>query len=49
MSKILRGRLRWFDRYYDYRQEVKSFVITQEGENSIITDGQKVVLYYSIH
>lgn len=36
MSKISRGGLRWSDRHEDYRQEVKSLMITQEGKNSII-------------
>ncbi len=42
MSKISRGGLRWSDRHDDYRQEVKSLMITQEGKNSIIIpDGSK--------
>jgi len=42
MSKISRGGLRWSDRHDDYRQEVKSLMITQEGKNSIIIpDGAK--------
>ena len=42
MSKISRGGLRWSDRHEDYRQEVKSLMITQEGKNSIIIpDGAK--------
>lgn len=42
MSKVSRGGLRWSDRYEDYRQEVKSLMITQEGKNSIIIpDGSK--------
>ncbi len=42
MSKISRGGLRWSDRHEDYRQEVKSLMITQEGKNSIIIpDGSK--------
>lgn len=42
MTKISRGGLRWSDRYDDYRQEVKSLMITQEGKNSIIIpDGAK--------
>lgn len=36
MSNISRGGLRWSDRHDDYRQEVKSLMITQEGKNSII-------------
>lgn len=42
MSKISRGGLRWSERHDDYRQEVKSLMITQEGKNSIIIpDGAK--------
>ena len=42
MSKVSRGGLRWSDRNDDYRQEVKSLMITQEGKNSIIIpDGSK--------
>ena len=42
MTKISRGGLRWSDRHDDYRQEVKSLMITQEGKNSIIIpDGAK--------
>jgi glutamate dehydrogenase len=42
MSNISRGGLRWSDRHEDYRQEVKSLMITQEGKNSIIIpDGAK--------
>lgn len=36
MSKISRGGLRHSERYDDYRQEVKSLMITQDGKNSII-------------
>ncbi|GGD36063.1 NAD-glutamate dehydrogenase [Malaciobacter pacificus] len=36
MTKVSRGGLRWSDRHDDYRQEVKSLMITQEGKNSII-------------
>jgi len=36
MSKISRGGLRWSERHEDYRQEIKSLMITQEGKNSII-------------
>jgi glutamate dehydrogenase len=36
MTKISRGGLRWSDRHDDYRQEIKSLMITQEGKNSII-------------
>ncbi|PLY07666.1 MAG: glutamate dehydrogenase [Arcobacter sp.] len=42
MSNISRGGLRLSDRHDDYRQEVKSLMITQEGKNSIIIpDGSK--------
>jgi glutamate dehydrogenase len=42
MSNVARGGLRWSDRHDDYRQEVKSLMITQEGKNSIIIpDGSK--------
>ena len=42
MSNISRGGLRWSERHEDYRQEVKSLMITQEGKNSIIIpDGAK--------
>ncbi|MEN8717600.1 MAG: NAD-glutamate dehydrogenase domain-containing protein, partial [Sulfurovum sp.] len=42
MTKVSRGGLRWSDRHDDYRQEVKSLMITQEGKNSIIIpDGSK--------
>ncbi len=42
MSKISRGGLRWSERDEDYRQEIKSLMITQEGKNSIIIpDGAK--------
>ena len=42
MTKISRGGLRWSDRHDDYRQEIKSLMITQEGKNSIIIpDGAK--------
>ncbi|WP_419770135.1 MAG: NAD-glutamate dehydrogenase domain-containing protein [Candidatus Marinarcus sp.] len=36
MTNISRGGLRWSDRHDDYRQEIKSLMITQEGKNSII-------------
>jgi glutamate dehydrogenase len=36
MSNISRGGLRWSERHEDYRQEIKSLMITQEGKNSII-------------
>ncbi len=42
MSPISRGGLRWSERHEDYRQEIKSLMITQEGKNSIIIpDGAK--------
>jgi len=42
MSRISRGGLRWSERHDDYRTEVKSLMITQEGKNSIIIpDGAK--------
>ncbi len=42
MSKISRGGLRWSERHDDYRQEIKSLMITQESKNSIIIpDGAK--------
>ncbi|MDX1296098.1 MAG: NAD-glutamate dehydrogenase, partial [Sulfurimonadaceae bacterium] len=42
MSRISRGGLRWSERHEDYRQEIKSLMITQEGKNSIIIpDGAK--------
>ena len=42
MTNVSRGGLRWSDRHDDYRQEVKSLMITQEGKNSIIIpDGSK--------
>ncbi len=42
MSKISRGGLRWSERHDDYRTEIKSLMITQEGKNSIIVpDGAK--------
>lgn len=39
MSKISRGGLRWSERHDDYRTEIKSLMITQEGKNSIIVPG----------
>lgn len=42
MSRISRGGLRWSERHEDYRTEIKSLMITQEGKNSIIVpDGAK--------
>ena len=36
MSHISRGGLRWSSRHDDYRQEIKSLMITQDGKNAII-------------
>jgi glutamate dehydrogenase len=36
MSKISRGGLRWSERHEDFRTEIKSLMITQEGKNAII-------------
>ncbi len=36
MGKISRGGIRWSDRFEDFRVEIKSLMITQEGKNSII-------------
>ena len=42
MSKVSRGGLRWSERHEDYRDEVKSLMITQDAKNSIIIpDGSK--------
>jgi glutamate dehydrogenase len=42
MSRISRGGLRWSERHEDYRTEIKSLMITQEGKNAIIVpDGAK--------
>jgi glutamate dehydrogenase len=42
MSRISRGGLRWSERHEDYRTEIKSLMIAQEGKNSvIIPDGAK--------
>lgn len=42
MSKISRGGLRWSERHEDFRTEIKSLMITQEGKNAIIIpDGAK--------
>jgi glutamate dehydrogenase len=41
-SNISRGGLRWSERHEDFRTEIKSLMITQEGKNSIIIpDGAK--------
>jgi glutamate dehydrogenase len=36
MSRVSRGGLRWSERHEDYRTEIKSLMITQEGKNAII-------------
>jgi len=42
MSNISRGGLRWSERHEDFRTEIKSLMITQEGKNAIIIpDGAK--------
>lgn len=42
MSNVSRGGLRWSERHEDFRTEIKSLMITQEGKNSIIIpDGAK--------
>ncbi len=42
MSLVSRGGLRWSNRHEDYRTEIKSLMMTQEGKNSIIIpDGAK--------
>lgn len=42
MSNISRGGLRWSERHEDFRIEIKSLMITQEGKNAIIIpDGAK--------
>ncbi|WP_345970062.1 NAD-glutamate dehydrogenase domain-containing protein [Sulfurimonas sp. HSL1-6] len=42
MGRISRGGLRWSERYDDYRTEVRSLMVTQEGKNAIIIpDGAK--------
>jgi len=42
MGPVSRGGIRWSDRYDDYRNEVRSLMITQEGKNAIIIpDGAK--------
>jgi len=42
MSNVSRGGLRWSERHEDYRTEIKSLMITQEGKNAIIIpDGAK--------
>jgi len=42
MGPVSRGGLRWSERYDDYRTEIRSLMITQEGKNAIIIpDGAK--------
>lgn len=42
MGSVSRGGLRWSERYDDYRNEVRSLMLTQEGKNAIIIpDGAK--------
>ena len=42
MSNVSRGGLRWSERHDDFRTEIKSLMITQEGKNAIIIpDGAK--------
>ena len=42
MTNISRGGLRWSERHDDFRTEIKSLMITQEGKNAIIIpDGAK--------
>jgi len=42
MSKISRGGLRWSERIYDFRDEIKDLMITQEAKNAlIIPEGAK--------
>lgn len=42
MGPISRGGLRWSERYDDYRSEIRSLMLTQEGKNAIIIpDGAK--------
>jgi len=42
MSPVSRGGLRWSDRHDDFRNEIRSLMITQEGKNAIIIpDGAK--------
>jgi len=42
MSNISRGGIRWSERHDDFRTEIKSLMVTQEGKNAIIIpDGAK--------
>ena len=36
MGNVSRGGIRWSDRFEDFRVEVRSLMLTQEGKNSII-------------
>jgi glutamate dehydrogenase len=36
MGRVSRGGIRWSDRFEDYRVEVRSLMLTQEGKNAII-------------
>ena len=36
MGKVSRGGIRWSDRYEDFRMEIKSLMIAQEGKNAVI-------------
>ncbi|WP_353661700.1 NAD-glutamate dehydrogenase domain-containing protein [Hydrogenimonas sp. SS33] len=36
MGKVSRGGIRWSDRFEDYRVEIRSLMLTQEGKNAII-------------
>ncbi|WP_456383395.1 NAD-glutamate dehydrogenase domain-containing protein [Hydrogenimonas sp.] len=36
MSRVSRGGIRWSDRFEDFRVEVRSLMLTQEGKNAII-------------
>lgn len=39
MGPVSRGGLRWSERHDDYRSEIRSLMITQEGKNAIIIPG----------
>ena len=36
MGKVSRGGIRWSDRHEDFRTEIKSLMIAQEGKNAVI-------------
>ena len=36
MGKVSRGGIRWSDRFEDFRVEIRSLMLTQEGKNAII-------------